>query len=369
MSAQNNRQSSIVNRQLLESVFRRTLAFYQPGKNATELPPGAHLNSWDWGPGIALYGLQKAQASVSAELQTAFREFLADWFRANLDPQPPTKTINGAMLLTVLWRAVRDSQIPFSRDERARYYEFCRERTEFYIAWADKVGGGAFAHTVAGIPDSAKQIWADNLMMLVLLMAEYAASESDSELFGEVVRQVDLHYARLLNPATVLLYHGWQSDATPQHLNGALWGRGNGWAATGIVELVALAQNAGFNHHAARIIKIALPHFEALRHYQNADGRWHTLLDKPESYLETSVTAAVGYAFLQGVRGGWLDATFAHAGQAAQNAVAARIAPDGTVGGVSGSTPLLPTLDAYNNIPAQGVTNWGQGLGLLILHS
>jgi unsaturated rhamnogalacturonyl hydrolase len=200
-----------------------------------------------------------------------------------------------------------------------------------------------------------------------LLMAEYAASESDSALFGEVVRQVELHYAHLSDPATRLLYHGWQSDATPQHLNGALWGRGNGWAATGVAELVTLAQSAGFEHHAARITKAALPHFEALRQAQSDGGRWHTLLDAPESYLETSVTAAVGYAFLQGAGAGWLSADFEQAGKLAQGAVTQQIAPDGTVGGVSGSTPLLPTLEAYNNIGTGNITTWGQGLGLLIL--
>ena len=37
-------------------------------------------------------------------------------------------------------------------------------------------------------------------------------------------------------------------------------------------------------------------------------GFWHQLLDRPDSYLETSATAIYAYAIAHGVNQGWLDA-------------------------------------------------------------
>lgn len=343
---------------LLEKVFRRTLAMY----------PHEGLDSWDWGAGVAIYGLQATYPKVAPALQEDFRKFLVQWFRVHLDKSPPTKDLNGAICLTVLWRALQDKTLPFTGEERTVYRQFCQEHINFYRRNAERVEqNGVFAHSVRGIPESSKQVWADNLMMLLLLLANYAASESDERLIDEVINQVALHYVKLTDTATNLLYHGWQADATPPSLNGALWGRGNGWAAVGIIELMDVVLNSRFKLLIGEFSYPSLDQFFALLNYQREDGRWNTLLDKSWSYPETSVTAALAYAFLKGVRLQALDPEFEEAGQKALAALQTQIAPGGEILGVSGATPLLPTLQAYNDVPSGKLTPWGQGLALLAL--
>ena len=42
---------------------------------------------------------------------------------------------------------------------------------------------------------------------------------------------------------------------------------------------------------------------------QSGKGLWHQLLDRPDSYLETSCTAMFSYSMAKGVNRGWLDAS------------------------------------------------------------
>lgn len=357
--------------QKLAAVFRRTLAMYRPDRPETGLTPGANLNSWDWGPGIAIYALHKTYPNVEATLQQEYFDFFRPWFAFYLDPRPPTPAINSAILINVLWWALHDPAMPLSPVERAFYRAYCLERVAYYRQHALKLPSGVFAHTVAtGSPESKKQVWADNLFMLVLLLARVAVTENDRLLFGQMTAQLALHYQHLSDPATGLLYHGWQAtldDPAGSHLNGALWGRGNGWAALGVAELLELANEPAFANFKNRIEHSTLLHFEALRLHQRSDGRWNTLLDQPDSYPETSATAAISAAFLKGARLGWLSPEFSTAGQRGLTATLSSISDTGDVLGVSGSTPLLASLEDYNAVPHDAVNTWGQGLALLAL--
>jgi unsaturated rhamnogalacturonyl hydrolase len=354
----------------LAAVFRRTLAMYQPGQPAGSLTPGAHLNSWDWGPGIALYALHRTYPQVDAALQKEYFDFFKTWFAYNLDTRPPTPAINSAILINVLWSGLHDPAISLAPMERSVYRAYCLERVEYYRQHAIKLPSGVFAHTVAtGSPQSKSQVWSDNLFMLVLLLGRVAVSLGDQALFGQMVDQLELHYKHLTDPATGLLYHGWQATGAPEgrHLNGALWGRGNGWAALGAAELLELAAAPAFSGYQERMRQASLPHWTALQRYQRPSGQWNTLIDQPESYPETSATAAISAAFLKGVRLGALPPEFAGAGQKGLAATLANISDTGDVLGVSGSTPLLDRLADYNAIPNDQVNTWGQGLALLAL--
>jgi unsaturated rhamnogalacturonyl hydrolase len=47
----------------------------------------------------------------------------------------------------------------------------------------------------------------------------------------------------------------------------------------------------------------------ALLRYQDPDGMWHQLLDKPDALPETSCTGMFTFALITGVKKGWLDGT------------------------------------------------------------
>ena len=90
------------------------------------------------------------------------------------------------------------------------------------------------------------------------------------------------------------------------------WGRGNGWVAGGMAELLS---DLPKNHpKRARIMEGYHTMMASLLKYQDADGMWHQLIDHPESYQESSCTAMFTYAMITGVKKGWLkDKAYAQA--------------------------------------------------------
>ena len=87
-------------------------------------------------------------------------------------------------------------------------------------------------------------------------------------------------------------------------------------------------------------------------------------MDHPDSYLETSASAAIAYGLLKGSRLGLLSCR--DQAMKAAEGVLAQVGPDGLVGGVSYGTPMGNDLDFYRTIPIQP-TAYGQGLTFLML--
>lgn len=127
-----------------------------------------------------------------------------------------------------------------------------------------------------------------------------------------------------------------------------MWGRANGWQSMSHVEALSIlppthpkyaAALAVFQDHAAALAAVQDP----------VDGRWHQVLDHPETYLETSVTAMNVYAFATGVLNGWLDkATFDPVVRKGWAGMAAQVASDGTVAGICEGTGVLTSVADYN---------------------
>ena len=80
--------------------------------------------------------------------------------------------------------------------------------------------------------------------------------------------------------------------------------RGNGWEAAGMSELLSTLPR---NHPLRpRIMKGYLTMMASLLKYQGDDGLWRQLLDKPESWAESSGTGMFTFAMVTGVKKGWL---------------------------------------------------------------
>ena len=83
---------------------------------------------------------------------------------------------------------------------------------------------------------------------------------------------------------------------------------------------------------------------------QSPDGLWHQLLDRNDTYLETSASAIFVYAIAHGINRGWLGAT-AHGPMVmiGWNAIAKRVNAKGQVEGTCVGTDMgfEPTFYAY----------------------
>lgn len=205
-------------------------------------------------------------------------------------------------------------------------------------------------------------LWLDDLYMAVPALAQMGALTGDKKYFDDAVKQVTQFSTRMFNPQLNVYMHGWVEDMQPHpefH-----WARANGWAIMAMVELLdVLPQN-----HSGRkaVLQQLQGHAKGLASFQSSTGFWHQLLDKPDSYLETSATAIYSYCFARAIDKGWLDAkAFAPAALLAWNAVATKVTDKGQVEGTCVGTGMAFDPAFYYYRPTNVFAAHGYGPVLL----
>ena len=128
------------------------------------------------------------------------------------------------------------------------------------------------------------------------------------------------------------------------------WGRGNGFGALGLSELLTVL--APDHPERDTVLDIHRRHLAGLRAHQAADGMWHQIVDVPGSYRETSVTAMTLTAMARGLRLGWLDDSYRPVVDRAWRALLAHVLEDGGLVDVCFSTGAGPTRRHYLDRPA-----------------
>ena len=105
---------------------------------------------------------------------------------------------------------------------------------------------------------------------------------------------------------------------------------------------------------------------DALAPAQHPSGLWHTVINDPATYLESTLATMAAYAVREGMNHGVLDASrHAEMERRARVAMHTQVAPDGALQRVSDATPVGARA-VYATRPF-GVFPWGQGPLLLAL--
>ena len=115
----------------------------------------------------------------------------------------------------------------------------------------------------------------------------------------------------------------------------------------------------------AEILDIYRKHAAGLAELQGIDGFWHQLLDRPETYNETSATAIFAYALAHGINEGWLDATtYGPVAQLAWEAVSSKINAKGEVEDVCVGTGMgfEPAYYAYRPVSVKAAHGYGPAI-------
>lgn len=191
--------------------------------------------------------------------------------------------------------------------------------------------------TLARMRPQPNSLWLDDLFMGVPAMAQMGKLTGESKYYDEATRQVLLFRDKMFNKENGVFMHGWIEAMTPHPE--FRWARANGWAFMTLAELLDVLPN---NHpKRAEVLKLYQDHARGLASYQSGSGFWHQLLDRSDSYLETSATAIYTYAFARGINRGWIDGrSFAPATLLAWNAVSTKVNAQGQVEGTCVGTGM-----------------------------
>lgn len=145
------------------------------------------------------------------------------------------------------------------------------------------------------------------------------------------------------------------------------WGRGQGWALLGLLDVVeALGQ--GEDPRLARIADSAVRLVDAMVGLQRPDGHWYAQVQVPASGDEYSTAAFMAAGFHRAVRLGLVDqARVASATRRAGAAVVAGIDRFGVLTNVSAAVMACTEPTHYAHVPRGFNVPWGQGPALLAL--
>lgn len=187
-----------------------------------------------------------------------------------------------------------------------------------------------------GLTDETR-FWVDDMYMITIVQVQAFRATGDHKYLDRAATQMAAYLDKLQQP-NGLFFH---APDVP-----FFWGRGNGWFAAGMTELL---RDLPHDHpHHARIERGYQTMLAALLRYQPAAGAWRQLIDRDDSWPETSGTGMFAFALISGVRAGHLStATYGSAARRAWIALAGYVDQNNNVTSVCEGTNKKNDLEYY----------------------
>ncbi len=201
-------------------------------------------------------------------------------------------------------------------------------------------------------------VWADDMYMSVPFLANMGVLTGDTAYFTDAVTQVLQMAERLYIPQKELFDHGWNktsADYDPRFY----WGRANGWCLMAMAELLdVLPENyAGRDE----ILHLYRSMVRSLAGLQDGTGFWHNMLDKTNTYTETSATAMFTFAIAKGINEGWINHVYGPVALTGWNALTTRVLENGAVDGTCEGTTFAHDNTYYYHRGASVYATHGYG--------
>lgn len=310
-----------------------------------------------WGDAILCDGLLYAARALRTQ---APAEQAIKWFGPRLANGPDTSGwfwMWAAEALTALDLHVHT--------RRAEYLDYARAVLDAIEHKTQRTADGAI------VPHPpALEVWVDATYFVAPAMALYGRLMKDDAMMAAALAQLMAHLNHLFDAVTGLLWHVAYPE-TKTH-SPCLWARGNSWFSIAASQVLGEIRAAGMD---SRLRKTGDVAFELARQLgavtsmqDSENGLWHTVLERPDSYLEASATAGFALALGRALR---LDLERLSAFRTrnsyamAIGAVLTRIDEKGEFTGVSQQTPP-GDFHHYQSIEV-GTAPFGTGVCLMAL--
>lgn len=272
-----------------------------------------HYGKWNYPLGVTLLGLLRTGQELGRSdyvqyvrdhigLSTSFDRY-ARWDRANYGAAGINNQLSAIDSLddcgsfgSTLLAAMELGEIRGGLDTAhriARYMTDDQERLE----------DGAF-YRVRGSGEMRQEtMWCDDLYMSTPFLMRYGQWVDDSSYWDDAVNQFFMFRKYLYIPELKIMSHVY--DFVRGSATGIPWGRGNGWVLFSLTELLSILPEE--HPKRADLLDFYRDLCEGYLALQGSNGLWHQVLNRTDSYEETSCTSMFIYAFARGIREGWLE--------------------------------------------------------------
>ena len=338
-----------------------------PGNNAAFAKGDYRLFSYEWG---VTYGGMLAVANVSGDIR--YKEYaqkrmdlltsLAAYYRnksEEVQKKSPVSSIlhphaldDAGALCVAMIKAIDTSNIERGLDY---YLPVVENLIDFIMNKEYRLPDRTFARN----RPLRNTVWLDDMFMSVPALA-YMGIKVKGQLgyADEAASQILKFRDKMFDEQKNIFIHGWLEDAAIQPKYH--WARANGWAIMAIAEVLNVLPE---NHRDRKeIMELYHRHVQGLAALQSGSGFWHQLLDKSDTYLETSATAIFTYAIVNGINKGWLDyEAFGPMALLAWEAVSTKIDSEGKVHGTCVGTGmgLDPAFYYYRPVSPYAAHSYG----------
>ncbi len=185
------------------------------------------------------------------------------------------------------------------------------------------------------------RFWIDDIYMITIVQSQAFRATGETRYLDRAAKSM-VAYLKELQEPNGMFHHA--QDAP------FFWGRGNGWMAAGMAELLRSMPTEHSDR--AAILDGYRKMMTTLLSHQGGDGMWRQIVDDPASWPESSCSAMFTFAMITGCKEGWLDAeVYGPAARKAWIALSGYIEPNGDVRGVCVGTNTANNREHYMNRP------------------
>lgn len=231
---------------------------------------------------------------------------------------------------------------------KKEYEDFYNEIKEYVVNKQTRLPEGNFTRNMP----HKYTTWADDMYMgipFIVHASLLAKDEAEKKhLMDDAVNQI-FAFNNQVWDTEFNLYR--QSQYSDRKVKIPFWSRANGWGIWAVSEVL---QYLPKNHPKYKaLLSHYKAHVDGLLKYQDAQtGFWHNLIDKPDSYPETSGTAIFAMAMARGINNGWIERKkYEPYTLKAWKAVESMIETDGTLHGTCIGTNMSENIQDYYTRP------------------
>lgn len=184
--------------------------------------------------------------------------------------------------------------------------------------------------TLARRRPQVESVWADDMYMSIPALAQAGKMTGETRYYDDAANQTLLFARHLFNWDKGIYTHG-RNLNQPENPE-FYWGRANGWAIMATVEVLDMLPED--HPRRAELLALLRAHIKGLAPLQSGTGLWHQMLDKTDSYLETSATAMFVYGIAKAINRGWISPVgYGPVAQAGWNGLTTQVNEKGMVEG------------------------------------
>ena len=187
----------------------------------------------------------------------------------------------------------------YPKEPKPEYRDYLEKGIDYIMHHQDRLDDGTFCRRRFGYTS----LWGDDLYMSIPFLIRAWRFKKDDTLLDDAIKQVFNFRKHLFKKELGIYYH---YRIMEEELPGvAYWGRANGWMVMAQCQLLdVLPEN---HHQRQQLIGLLKEHLLGLARHQTANGMWRQLLDKSDSFLESSCTAMFTYGIAKAINKKWID--------------------------------------------------------------